>query len=299
MPTTKRAETAEELREKYGKKRLTAKTAPKVYLFNFVYWAYLTNENKQIDPLKDRIVKDEAKAFEIIMEHPHTQGMYTYYCTLCIWINTAFESAVLVRNSLDEFLSEYYDIAATALAGENLKRELGDQAEDEKVALWLNTLTVDHYRPTGEHYHKIIGLKYSIRENIDNYRRYVNAYNTLINTIANAIDVPELTVYKVDTNTVEDRIARLNDALDALRDEIKKREIVPQKQPLTSLFPPFTPKEMEETLKAFAPISKDVQPVPDENITKIKAKIKDLDIASTAFNGDTYFRAITENYWRR
>ena len=299
MATAKRAETAQELREKYQRKRLTPSTAAKVYLYNYVYWAFLTNERKPIDHLRDRVFKDEGKVFELLMKDLYAEGLYRFYCIFCIWLNTAMESAVLMRNSLNEFIMYYYDIVATAIAGENLRRELGDQAHDDKIALWLKTLTVDQLRPTGMSYHKIIGLRYSLRSNIENYLRYLNVYNTLIATIGDMIEVPELTVFQVDMDTVESLISQLNEALEALRDEIGKREVVPVGEAQVSLSPPFTPPELEETLKAFEPMEDKAPPIPEENITAVKASIRELDQASHDFDGDSRFKAMSKDYWRR
>lgn len=300
MATAKKAETAQEFLDKYRRKRLTDSTAAKCYLYNYLYWAYLTNEKKPIDYLKDRVFKDEGKIWDILMAHPYPEALYRFYSGLCVWLNTAFESAVLMRNSLNEFLLYYSDIASTTIAGESLRYELGDKAHNGKVALWLATLSADQFRPTGMSYHKIIGLRYSLRSNIENYLRYINVYNTLIETMGEMIEVPELTIYQVDTHTVDGLITQLNETLETLRYAINKREVVSDEEAQASSFPPpFTPKEMEETLKAFAPIDDKAPPIPDANIKAVKQYFKELDTASHDFDGDSLFKTMSKDYWRR
>lgn len=320
MATAKIAETAKEFKTKYSRKRLTRKTAAKVYLFNYVYWALLNNENMPIDTVNDKVIKDESKPFDILMRDEYAAGLYSFYCGICVWINTAMESAVLIRNALLDFISHYTDIALTIEAGEKLRRTLGDQANNKDISSSLTWLTVDTYRPDGIDSHKITGLKSSIRPLIENYMRYLNVYNTLIETLGDGIEVPELSVFKVSTKSVERDIRLLNKQLNDVSIEIAKRETIQREEhKATSSTPgtkewmeeklmafepnsipqPFTQTELDEVLKAFAPMEEKAPPIPEENIEKARRMIKELDQAAHPFNGDSFFKAMSNKYWRR
>lgn len=299
MATAKRAETAQELKEKYQRKRMTASTASKYYLYNYLYWAYLKNEQKPIDYLRDRVLKDDSPVFDLLSRDYNAGGyaykLYEIYGNLCEWLNSAFESAVLMRNSLLDYIKMFYNEVATAIAGENLRRALGDQAHDDKIALWLRTLTVDALRPTDLNYHDKILLRQRIERNLC----YLNAYDTLIEIIARKIGVPELTFLQVEMSAVIRWIGRLNDALDSLRDEISKREVVPDGEAQVSLSPPFTPKELEEMLKAFDEVSYTAPPIPTENLQNAENHVKTILSAQSNFTWSGAFGAISKNYWRR
>lgn len=299
MATAKRAETAQELREKYQRKRLSPSTAAQYYLYNYLFWAYLKNEQKPIDYLRDRVLKDDTRVYDTL-GRDHIAGgnaveLYRIYGDLCEWLNSAFESAVLMRNSLLDYIKLFYNEVATAIAGENLRRALGDQAQDDKIALWLRTLTVDALRPTDLNYHDKILLRQRIERNLC----YLNAYDTLIEIIAKQIKVPELTFLQVDMSAVIRWIGRLNEALEALREEIGKREVVPDGEAQPSLSPPFTPKELEETLKAFEDVSYTAPPIPKENLQHAENHVKTILSASSNFTWSGAFGAISKDYWRR
>ena len=298
-PRKKKAETAQEIKEKYGRRRATRTFAPKFFLINYVYWAHLKNEGKKIEAL-DRVFRDESEFMRVVMGDPYAEGLYDFYCGICVWINTAFESAILVRNSLSEYIQYYYEIVSTVIAGEELRSELiKADALTDKVSLWLRAISADHIRPTESTYHKITGLKHSIRENIDNYLRYLNVYNTLILTMGNSIDVPELSIYQVGMSSIEALLSRLNEALEAARDSISKREVVPEGEVKIALSPPFAQGELEETLKAFAPVGEKAPPIPSKNIAQVKELIKRLGEYAYQFDGSNFFSAMSRDYWRR
>lgn len=299
MATAKRAETAQELREKYQRKRLSPSTAAQYYLYNYLYWMYLVNEDKPIDHLRDRVLQDDTRVYETLSRDYNSGGnayeLYKIYGDLCEWLNSAFESAVLMRNSLIDYIRMFYSEIANAIAGENLRHALGDQAQDEKIALWLRTLTADALRPTDLNYYDKLFIRVRIERNLC----YLNAYDTLIEIIAKQIKVPELTFLQVDMSAVIKGIGRLNEALEAFREEIGKREVVPDGEAQPSLSPPFTPKELKVMLKAFEEVSYTAPPIPKENLQHAENHVKTILGAQSNFTWSGAFKAISKDYWRR
>lgn len=299
MATAKRAETAQELKAKYKRKRMTASTAAQYYLYNYLYWHYLTNEGEEIDHFRDVVLDNDSPVYETLA-HDYIVGgtaseLYDIYGNLCEWLNSSFESAVLMRNSLIDYIRLFYNEIATAIAGENLRHALGEQAHEDKIALWLRTLTIDALRPTDLNYHDKMFLRQRLERNLC----YLNAYNTLIEIIAKQIKVPELTLLQVDMSAAIKGIGRLNEALEAFRYELGRREVVPDGEAQPSLSPPFTPKEMEEMLKAFRDISSTAPPIPEANLTHAENHVKTILSTRSNATWSGAFKAISMNYWRR
>lgn len=288
-----KAETAEEFKAKYGKKRFTAANAGKALIYRFIYWTYLKNEGMT----NEEIAAQPLYNMDNIRRKPETLKdalQYNVYVNLQEWLTNAFDSAVYIRNATDGVISHFYTIVAYAIAGENLRAALGEAIHEDKVALWLSALSVDGLRPTKSAYN----LALSLRANIDAGLRYLNVYNTLIDMIGKEIEIPEFTVFQVNISNTKDRIERLNAALDLLRDEISNRGVVPDGEAAPAISPAFTPKEMEATLEAYREVSPDVPPIPVDNVTYTERNLRAFVLeGSKAWTN--LFSILSKDYCRR
>ena len=307
MATAKKAETAQELKAKYNRKRLTPTTAAQYYIYNYLYWAYLTNEtNKEIDYLHNRIVKDETPIYDLLMRNHTTGGdayaLYEKYGTLCEWLNTAFENAVLMRNALIDYLTMFMSEATNAtvvelvgVAGENIKRKLIHQAySDKDLSTWLEVLITGMKENTRRDFFLNV-----IRNGIQKNLCYLNAYNTLIEIIAKHIKIPELTFMKVEMKNVDEGISMLNKSLEGTREAIERRGNNQDENDRVSLAPPYTPEEKSKLLESYGPISKEAPPIPNENLVNAVNVVKLIFGQGTNFSWSMAFNAISKDYWRR
>lgn len=295
MPRTRKAkaETAEEFKAKYGKKRFTAANAGKALIYRFIYWTYLKNEGMT----NEEIAAQPLYNMDNIRRKPETLKdalQYNVYVSLQEWLTNAFDSAVYIRNATDGAISHFYTIVADAIAGENLRAALGEAIHEDKVALWLSALSVDGLRPTKSAYN----LTLSLRANIDTGLRYLNVYNTLIDMIGKEIEIPEFTVFQVNISNTKDSIERLNAALALLRDEISNRGVVPDGEAVPAISPAFTPKEMETTLETYREVSPDVPPIPVDNVTYTERNLRAFVLeGSKAWTN--LFSILSKDYYRR
>ena len=295
MPRTRKAkaETAEEFKAKYGKKRFTAANAGKALIYRFIYWTYLKNEGMT----NEEIAAQPLYNMDNIRRKPETLKdalQYNVYVSLQEWLTNAFDSAVYIRNATDGAISHFYTIVADAIAGENLRTALGEAIHEDKVALWLSALSVDGLRPTKSAYN----LALSLRANIDTGLRYLNVYNTLIDMIGKEIEIPEFTVFQVNISNTKDSIERLNAALALLRDEISNRGVVPDGEAVPTISPAFTPKEMEATLETYREVSPDVPPIPVDNVTYTERNLRAFVLeGSKAWTN--LFSILSKDYYRR
>lgn len=295
MPRTRKAkaETAEEFKAKYGKKRFTAANAGKALIYRFIYWTYLKNEGMT----NEEIAAQPLYNMDNIRRKPETLKdalQYNVYVSLQEWLTNAFDSAVYIRNATDGTISHFYTIVADAIAGENLRAALGEAIHEDKVALWLSALSVDGLRPTKSAYN----LALSLRANIDTGLRYLNVYNTLIDMIGKEIEIPEFTVFQVNISNTKDSIERLNAALALLRDEISNRGVVPDGEAVPAISPAFTPKEMEATLETYREVSPDVPPIPVDNVTYTERNLRAFVLeGSKAWTN--LFSILSKDYYRR
>lgn len=295
MPRTRKAkaETAEEFKAKYGKKRFTAANAGKALIYRFIYWTYLKNEGMT----NEEIAAQPLYNMDNIRRKPETLKdalQYNVYVSLQEWLTNVFDSAVYIRNATDGAISHFYTIVADAIAGENLRAALGEAIHEDKVALWLSALSVDGLRPTKSAYN----LALSLRANIDTGLRYLNVYNTLIDMIGKEIEIPEFTVFQVNISNTKDSIERLNAALALLRDEISNRGVVPDGEAVPAISPAFTPKEMEATLETYREVSPDVPPIPVDNVTYTERNLRAFVLeGSKAWTN--LFSILSKDYYRR
>lgn len=293
----KRAENSEEFRAKYGRKRFTSSNAGKAHIYAYIYWGLLkieglSNEEVVAHPLYKNLssMSDKLKTYEEF-------NQYNAYIHLEEWIGNAFETAVFMRNATKSVIAHFYSIASGAIAGEELRnalQDLGTQVDTSNVALWLSALSVDSIRPTSGSYQTVIVL----RENIDKGLRYLNVYNTLIQMIADAIEIPELDIFKASLTPIERVASKLNEALEPLRYLIKERKTVPNEQALTTAPPLFTESALEATLEAFRDISMDAPPIPEDNIKYTERNLRAFVLRGVK-EWSILFTILSRDYWRR
>lgn len=289
-----KAETAEEFKAKYGKKRFTSSSAGKSIIYAYLYWGYLKNEGLSNEELISQPLYKDIEAIRSKVATVEDARLYNHYLMLEEWLGNAFETALFMRNGVNSVLSHFYSIASGAIAGEELRSALGAQADEGNVALWLSLLSVDSIRPTTSSY----DMALTLRRNIEKGLRYLNVYNTLIEIIGTEIQIPELVLFQVDMSATYDSIARLNEALSLLRDAISKRETVPDEQAITTAPPAFTEKALKATLEAFREVSPYAPPIPETNIKATERYIRD-----NILNGNrawtNLFVILSSDYWRR
>ena len=287
-----KAETAQEFKDKYGRKRFNGSNAGRALIYQFIYWTYLKNEGMTNDEIADKPLYNmkNIRAKTTTMQEALR---YNVFVRLQEWLTNAFDSAVFIRNATDGAIAHLYTIVADAISGENIRAALGERASSDNLALWLSTLSVDSLRPTKNSYIMVGNL----RADIDKGLRYLNVYNTLIAMIAKELDIPEFTVFQVNTADTKDRIDRLNKGLELLRIEIGKREVVPDGEASASFSPPFTPKELETTLEGLRDIAKDVQPIPADNVAYTERNLRAF-VLDGVRTWTTLFNILGKNYWR-
>ena len=290
----KRAETAEEFREKYGRKRFTSSTAGKGVILAYTYWAYLRKEGLSNAELIAQPLYRDMNAIRAKVETVEDARLYNQYLQLEAWLAEGFEAALFMRNGLRSVLAHFYSIVSGAIAGEELRNALGAQADEDKVALWLSLLSVDSIRPTLSSYEAALTL----RQNAENGLQYLKVYNTLITIIAAEIEIPELVIFQMDMQPVNELITDLNEALDLLRGHISKREVVADEEALKTHPPRFTERAMSATLEAFREVSPDAPPIPEENIKATERYLRD-NILHGNKAWQNLFTQLSNNYWWR
>lgn len=290
----KRAETAEEVKAKYGRKRFTSATAGKSHIYAYIYWGYLRKEGLSNAELITQPLYRDLNAIRDKVETVEDARLYNQYLHLEEWLGSAFDTALFMRNGLRSVLAHFYSIVSGAIAGENLRDALGAQADEGNIALWLSLLSVDSLRPTLSSYEAVLTL----RQNTENGLRYLHLYNTLITIIAAEIEIPELVIFQMDMEPVLELITQLNEALDLLRGHISKREVVADEEALKTHPPRFTERAMSATLEAFRDVSPDAPPIPEENIKATERYIRD-NILHGNKAWSNLFTQLSKNYWWR
>ena len=284
-----RVKTAAEFKKKYGKKRFTSKSAPKAVMYSFLYECYQQNEGAITESLYPDI-----RQIQNLVTTVESMNRWNNYIGLMEWYQNSFNTAVFMRNALQTTLSDLDNIVRSLIAGENLRREIvGDQPQI--VDLWLSSLTIEAYTPQ-THGSVITGL----RRNAEEALRYVKAYNSFIELIAEVVEIPECTVFRMKMSKVWELIDSLNEALDALREDVAQhrepeiREGGGTNRGLTM----WTPEYLAATMEAFQPIGKDQEPVPQENKERAEERIiRGFKLAGMSWY--SIFREYSSDYWRK
>lgn len=299
------ARDTDEFIQKYYRKRFTPANAGKAYLLNFLFDVYKGNSRQvnttlwNIALLKEKIkTEEDMKSFDA-------------YYHLTEWLRNLYENSRTMRNALRSVMADYYHITTSILAAENVRRcvintpivsklstlkaeEFKEELSgnpDATLTLWLNTLTLEAYTPQAGGASLINTLRENIREGL----RYMVAYHTFLDVIAEYTGIPECAFLKVKTEYIMEDIVSLNEALDLLRDDVEKyrepeiREymtIRPKDYKIDELkegpqlvnFPPasltlWTPEYLRATMEYFRPVEGE-PPVPEERVDYLRNIIR-------------------------
>ena len=287
-------ETAEEFKEKYGRKRFNSSNAGKSLIYSYLYWGYLKNEGMSNDELLKNPLYKDINEIRAKVTNVDDAYIYNQYLRLEEWVGSAFETALFMRNATKSVLSHFHNIVTDVIYGESLREALGAKADEASISIWLSNMSIDSIRPTESSYQTVLNL----RENIEYGLRYLNVYNTLIALIAKEIEIPELVLFQVNMRVINDGIGQLNDVLTCLREDIGKREIVSDEQTETAYAPKLTQKVYEVMLEAFRNVSPDAPPIPAANIKATEYAIIDT-VCVKGKAWTNLFLVLCRNYWRR
>lgn len=288
------ARNTQEFIDKYYKRRFSASTAGKAYLLNFLFDVYQGNSEK---------ISGSLWNLELIKEKIRTEeDMRTFdaYYHLTEWLRNLYENSRTMRNALRSVIADYYHITTSILAAENVRRcvintpiisklstlkaeefkEELRQNPDATLTLWLNTLTLEAYTPQAGG----ASLINSLRKNIKEGLRYMVAYHSFLDQIAEYTGIPECAFLKVKSEYIKEDLNSLNEALKLLREDVEKyrepeieeyMKVRPKDYRIDEVreapelinFPPasltlWTPEYLRATMKYFQPVE-DEPPIPD------------------------------------
>jgi len=278
------ASNSKEFKAKYGKKRFTSANAGQSRILNHIYSGLQINDGI---PPADRERLFDLQEIQRKVDIPKDGNRYLAYMRLTEWTVDAFQGAINMRNSLRSVGAHMYQIAATLLCGENLRRQLGDTAKDANIWLWLHKLTVEGYTPQDEDFYMVMNL----RKNLAQGLHYMDAYNTLIELIAAEIKIPEYTVFKVEMKSVTALITAINEALDTLREDAisyRMEEAATPEEIAVASAPGvtveefkanigrFTPDFLRETMTAFEEIPTEPEPLQPEAVKAVKTRLHSI-----------------------
>ena len=281
--------TAAEFKKKYGKKRFTAKSAPKAVIYSFLYECLQQSEGGVRESLYPDI-----RQIQSLVKTVDDMNRWNNYIGLMEWYQNSFNTAVFMRNALQTTLSDLDNITRSLIAGENLRREIvGDQPQT--VDLWLSSLTIEAYTP--QTHGAVIT---SLRRHAEEALRYVNAYNSFIDLVAEKVEIPECGIFGIKTAQVWELVDSLNEALTILREDVaehREKEIREGGGETRSLTL-WSPEYLVATMEAFQPIGKDLEPVPQEKKGRAEARImRDFKLAGMSWY--SIFREYSSDYWRK
>lgn len=299
------AKNTEEFILKYCKKRFTPSTAGKAYLLSFLLDAYSMSERGVQTTLWDvEYLRSKVETEEDIRS-------FDAYYHLTEWLRNLYENSRTMRNALQGVLSDFYHTTTSIIAAENIRkcvinpqltdklqtlegealREEINKSPDTLLTLWLNTISLEAYTPQSD------GglLMRALRENIREGLRYLVAYHTFLDVIADFTGIPECAYLKIKSAPLKESLSNLNEALDLLRDNVKKYrepEIIessasrPENFHITGMnlepkldnFLPasltfWTPEYLSATMKYFEPVGEE-PPVPEEKVQYLRDSIR-------------------------
>ena len=281
--------------------RFTPANAGKAYLLNFLLDVYsMTEKGVQgtlwnMEALKSKIqTEEDVRSFDAY-----------YYLTE--WLRVLYENSRTMRNALQGELSAFYNTATTILAAENIRQCIIPNPQADKLqeldgeelrealnanpgsvlTLWLHTIDLEAYTPQSDGAY----LLYALRTNIGEGLRYLVAYHTFIDVIADFTGIPECAYLKIQEEPLRKSLDNLNNALELLRNNIKqyrepeikaacasRPETSPTNEWRAEDFLPasltkWTPEYLDATMEYFRPVG-DEPPVPEERVLSLRNTIK-------------------------
>lgn len=279
--------TSEEFRAKYGKKRFVSHTAPKAVLYTFLHDMYQQGEGGAKLPLYPDMMSIQEK-----VETYEDMDLWNGYLNLVEWQRSAFNTAVFMRNALQSNLSDLDHMIKSLIAAEELRGELRGVERTEAATLWLYSLSIEAYTPQSN-----AGIIITLRKNVEAGLRYMKAYNTFIELIAEETKTPEYVLLKVSMRRVWETLEAVNEALSMLRETVERNRAEEAKGASAGDLTQWTPEYFRETMKAFEPVGDNIPPVPKDKIQEARPRIKRA-LAKGNSSWYSVFFPYSSKYWR-
>lgn len=292
-----RANTVEEFKAKYGGKRYTSHTAGKAPVIELLYHMIQVNEQGGHGITKQ--LYQDMNAIKAKVDNVEDMNLYNAYLHLLEWNKTAYDATVMSRNALKSAISDFSNITKTIIAAENLRREV-KESPSESFTLWLSTITIEAYTPQRSGFSAV----QTLRRNIEQGIRYVHAYNSFVEIIAKAIEIPEYNLLQVSTASSKALLLALNEALTCLREdvamyrgaEISAPEDTTAEDVLSDLTR-WTPDYLKATMASFSPVEIEPPPIPEEFTQVARSRIR-RDFHTSFISWGNLFTSFASPYWR-
>lgn len=279
--------TSEEFKAKYGKKRFVSHTAPKAVLYSFLYDVYQQGE----EGTKRQLYPDMS-SIQSKVETYEDMDLWNGYLNLVEWQRSAFNTAVFMRNALQSNLSDLDHMIKSLIAAEELRGELRNTERTEAATLWLYSLSIEAYTPQSGG-----GVITTLRKNIEAGLRYMKAYNTFIELIAEETKTPEYVLLKVSMRRVWETLEAVNEALSILRETVERNRAEEATGAAAGDLTQWTPEYFRETMKAFEPVGESIPNVPKDKIQEARPRIKKALSKGNSSWYSVYF-PYSSKYWR-
>lgn len=276
-------QSAADFRRKYKYKRFTAGNAGKAIVLNFLYDCYQQSEGG----VQEELYSDISSITQKITTY-EDMNHYNAYVYFVEWLRLGFDHAVLMRNALQGAMSDYLHITKSIIAGENLRQELKTENLSEDAMLWMSANTIDSYTSQTEGGAVI----QTIRDNIIMSLKYVKAFNSFIDLLAEEIRLPELSFLRVSTQGTDKDLHTLNEALSLLR--VCTGEGIPSSKSLVQ----WTPELLQNTMERFQPIGEHLPPIPADKDHVVRERFR-RDFKANNISWNALYKLYAAEYWRQ
>lgn len=212
MKKAEGAKTAQELKEKYGRKRYNAQNIGIAFTVKYLYKLFLMNEGISYEEQAKEHLQLFSEKAEIKYDKTlsaltdYEEVVFHRYNHILYWIRERFHHAVFVRDStIKEFLA--------------YRLSLKNKGEE----LYLNALPLGEKDSNG-----IVKIKVSsdvlsvFKTSIERNLKYLLMYNSFIDEVAKAINIPELAILKVVMSGVDEQLKATNEMVENVKAEVDK-----------------------------------------------------------------------------
>lgn len=273
-----------EFKKRYGRKRFTGRSAPKAVLWGFLYSCH---ELAEPEGIRSELYSD-MQSIKDLIETYEDMDTWNGYMSLVEWHRSNYNSAVLLRVALRQQITDLYDVADKLINAERLKAEAG-KLDNPRLNLLLHNLTLESYAVEKTARDSIVTL----RNNIGAGYRYILAYNTFIDVLAEETKTPEYNILRIKTKELRFVLHLLNDKLEDLRNTIAETREAEASGTSDSI---ITPEMLRETMEAFRPIKENPAPIPEDRIRKARGAIQQ-GIRTGLYSWHSVFFELTTAYW--
>lgn len=266
------AATAEEYRAKYGRKRLNDSTLIRAYLLNQIYHKQYPNETDLYD-----FAKVEAKRNERIDSNEAVWINCYNYDLIANDIENKAKEATLHYDRVMFIILYFTAKLKAATAAEVIRADAGQDikaAEAWRVmhAISLDSLYTESISRNESH------IMASYTKTLMDSMRYIHAFNECIKLLAEALDIPEIEYYDIDTSFLVHGIEVVNELIETIKNNASYRldeanapeESVPDFTGTNGLYHDKTHELIRKAFKTLKPIPTQTEPIPDNTITELK-----------------------------